>query len=51
MELEDKARLDREYVRNISFPTDLKCFFGTIRSVMKSDGVVEGGTGEIHKHS
>ena len=33
----------------ISFPFDVKCFIGTIFSVAKSDGVVEGGTGEIHK--
>lgn len=51
LELEDKAALDREYVKNIAFLTDLKCFFGTIASVVRSDGVVEGGTGEIHKHS
>ena len=25
---------------------DLKCFFGTFISVAKSDGVVEGGTGQ-----
>ena len=35
--------------RRISFLFDLKCFFGTITSVLKSDGVVEGGTGELHK--
>ena len=28
---------------------DIKCFFGTIKSVLKSDGVVEGGTGEMKK--
>ena len=28
---------------------DIKCFFGTIKSVLKSDGVVEGGTGEIER--
>jgi hypothetical protein len=28
---------------------DVKCFFGTILSVLKGDGVVEGGTGEIEK--
>ena len=28
---------------------DVKCFFGTIVSVLKSDGVVEGGTGELKK--
>ncbi|MGE8204703.1 sugar transferase [Heyndrickxia sp. NPDC080065] len=43
--IEVKARLDGEYVRKISFWMDVKCFFGTILSVVKSDGVVEGGTG------
>ena len=28
---------------------DIKCFFGTITSVLKHDGVVEGGTGEMKK--
>lgn len=31
------------------FAMDVKCFFGTIVSVLKSDGVVEGGTGEMKK--
>ena len=44
-----KARLDGEYVENISFLFDCKCFFGTIVSVLKSDGVVEGGTGQLEK--
>lgn len=44
-----KARLDGEYVDNLSFGFDVKCFFGTIISVLKSDGVVEGGTGELEK--
>ena len=44
-----KARLDGEYVENISFLFDCKCFFGTIISVLKSDGVVEGGTGQMEK--
>ena len=39
-----KAKLDGEYVEKISFWMDVKCFFGTIISVVKSDGVVEGGT-------
>lgn len=43
--IEVKAKLDGEYAKNISFIMDIKCFFGTIFSVMKSDGVVEGGTG------
>lgn len=44
-----KARFDGEYVKNISFSFDCKCFFGTILSVLRSDGVVEGGTGRLEK--
>ena len=44
-----KARFDGEYVENLSFAFDCKCFFGTIRSVLKSEGVVEGGTGQLEK--
>ena len=44
-----KARLDGEYVSRFSFAFDVKCFFGTIRSVLKHDGVVEGGTGALEK--
>ena len=40
-----KAKLDGEYVQRMSFWFDVKMFFGTIVSVLKSDGVVEGGTG------
>ncbi|MGM0830646.1 MAG: sugar transferase [Bacillota bacterium] len=40
-----KAELDGEYVNRISLWMDVKCFFGTVTSVVKSDGVVEGGTG------
>lgn len=40
-----KARLDGEYVQRASFGFDVKCFIGTFISVVKSDGVVEGGTG------
>ena len=44
-----KARFDGEYVENMSFLFDCKCFFGTIVSVLKHDGVVEGGTGQMEK--
>ena len=44
-----KARLDGEYVEKLSFLFDCKCFFGTITSVLKHDGVVEGGTGRLEK--
>ena len=44
-----KAQLDGEYVEKLSFLFDCKCFFGTIRAVLRRDGVVEGGTGTINK--
>lgn len=47
LEIDVKALMDGEYVENISFWFDLKCFFGTITSVLKHDGVVEGGTGTL----
>lgn len=40
-----KAQLDGEYVRRLNFWFDIKCFFGTLVSVVKRDGVLEGGTG------
>lgn len=42
-----KAKLDGEYIESISFWMDFKCFIGTIVSVVKSDGVIEGGTGGL----
>ena len=42
LEIDVKAKLDGVYVANLSFKFDVKCFFGTIISVLKSDGVVEG---------
>ena len=44
-----KARLDGEYVERMSFLFDVKCFFGTVTSVLRHDGVVEGGTGAMEK--
>lgn len=44
-----KAKLDGYYVKNMNFLLDMKCFFGTFVSVVKSDGVVEGGTGQGKK--
>ena len=49
LEIPVKAALDGEYVKRQSFAFDCKCFVGTIASVLKSDGVVEGGTGELHR--
>lgn len=49
LEIPVKAKLDGEYVKKMSFLFDCKCFFGTIKSVLKHDGVVEGGTGELKR--
>lgn len=49
LEIPIKAKLDGKYTNNISLMMDIKCFFGTITSVFKSDGVVEGGTGTMKK--
>ena len=46
LEIDVKASLDGYYVEHESFLMDVKCFIGTIVCVFKSDGVVEGGTGE-----
>lgn len=51
LEIPVKAKLDGEYVEKMSFRFDCKCFFGTIKSVLKHDGVVEGGTGELKKEA
>lgn len=45
--IEIKAKFDGEYVNQIGILMDARCFVGTIFSVLKSDGVVEGGTGKI----
>ena len=47
LEIDVKAKLDGDYVENMSFLFDVKCFFGTITSVLKHEGVVEGGTGSM----
>ena len=45
LEIDVKAKLDGDYARNIGLKMDLRCFFGTIFSVLRGEGVVEGGTG------
>lgn len=55
LEIPLKAKLDGEYVEKLkkggftAFGMDVKCFFGTVTSVLKHDGVVEGGTGAMEK--
>ena len=51
LEIQEKARLDGEYVQKMSFLFDCKCFFGTIAAVLRRDGVVEGGTGAMKEKS
>lgn len=46
LEIETKAMLDGEYVKKMSLAMDIKCFFGTITSVLHSEGVVEGKKNE-----
>lgn len=42
--IEVKARYDGEYVQKMSFMFDLKCLLKTVVSVIKGEGIVEGGT-------
>lgn len=51
LEIPDKARLDGEYAANVTFGMDWKCFWKTVKAVLKRDGVVEGGTGELKKET
>lgn len=53
LEIPVKAKLDGDYVKVLNegkfkgFAMDLRCFFGTFISVLRHEGVVEGGTGSI----
>lgn len=55
LEIPVKAKFDGEYAAALNtgrfrgVTMDMKCFFGTVKSVLKADGVVEGGTGKINK--
>ena len=55
LEIDVKAKFDGEYTAALNagkfkgFAMDMRCLFGTVASVLKSDGVVEGGTGEMKK--
>ena len=55
LEIPVKAKLDGEYALALNagkwkgVAMDFRCFFGTICSVLKSDGVVEGGTGQMKR--
>lgn len=51
LEIPVKAKLDGEYTAALNtgrgFLMDFRCFFDTIGTVLRHDGVVEGGTGEL----
>lgn len=55
LEIADKAKMDGEYARKLrqggmkALFFDVRCFLGTVLSVLGSKGVVEGGTGELKK--
>lgn len=55
LEIDVKAQLDGEYTKILNgggikaFAMDMKCLIGTVSCVLKSDGVVEGGTGELNR--
>lgn len=55
LEIPLKAKLDGGYAKELrkggfcAFAMDARCFFGTFLSVLRHEGVVEGGTGNITK--
>ena len=55
LEIPVKAKLDGDYASVLhtgglkAFLFDCRCFLGTIVSVFQQDGIIEGGTGGIHK--
>lgn len=54
LEIPVKAKLDGDYIKMLekggfkAFSFDVRCFFGTVFSVARGDGVVEGGTGALN---
>ena len=57
LEIDVKAKFDGEYTKALNagafkgFMMDCRCFVGSIVSVLKSDGVLEGGTGILQKQA
>jgi O-antigen biosynthesis protein WbqP len=48
--IQNKAKLDGEYVQRMSLSFDFKCFVKTIVCIIRHDGVIEGGTGTNAKN-
>lgn len=55
LEISAKAKLDGEYTTVLNeggfkaFAMDVRCLLGTVTCVLKSEGIVEGGTGSIKR--
>ncbi len=49
LSIEAKAKLDGEYVQNMSFLFDCRCFFGTPISVLRGDGATDDKTEKQQK--
>lgn len=49
LEIPEKARLDGEYTKRLSFAMDCKCFLGSLHVFKSDDSVVEGGTGSLER--
>lgn len=48
LEIPVKAKLDGEYIEKFGLIMDIRCFFATF-GILDGKGVVEGGTGELHR--
>ena len=48
LEIPVKAKLDGEYIEKFGLMMDIRCFFATF-GILNGKGVVEGGTGELHR--
>ena len=51
LEIPVKAALDGEYVRRFGLKMDLICFVRTFSVLFTGKGVVEGGTGQLHREN
>lgn len=49
--IEEKAFEDSYYLEHFGAWMDIRCFFGTFVSILRSDGVVEGGTGTLKQEN
>lgn len=46
LSINSKAKLDGEYIERMGLAMDIRCFVFTVVSVLKSEGVIEGGPKE-----